>query len=152
MIFRENMEIDNKGINFIFSTNSIFKINTAIISRCVPLKLKLVSEHCLMTRMIEILNKEDMKPTLEEVILLMKIGNGDVRKTIDLISGRLVGDMIDNKYFSHLSRIYPDHKTPDILFKENRLEVLRKMRVMTEQKNVCLYNFRFSANITGLMI
>ena len=152
MIFRENMEIDNTGINFIFSTNSIFKINTAIISRCVPLKLKLVSEHCLMTRMIEILNKEDMKPSLEEIILLMKIGNGDVRKTIDLISGRLVGDMIDKKYFSYLSKIYPNHKTPDILFKENRLEVIRKMRVLTEQKNACLFNFGSSVNIIELMI
>lgn len=152
MIFRENMEIDNTGINFIFSTNSIFKINTAIISRCVPLKLKLVSEHCLMIRIIEILNKEDMKPSLEEIILLMKIGNGDVRKTIDLISGRLVGDMIDKKYFSYLSKIYPNHKTPDILFKENRLEVVRKMRVLTEQKNACLFNFGSSVNIIELMI
>jgi DNA polymerase III delta prime subunit len=152
MIFRENMEIDNTGINFIFSTNSIFKINTAIISRCVPLKLKLVSEHCLMIRIIEILNKEDMKPSLEEIILLMKIGNGDVRKTIDLISGRLVGDMIDKKYFSYLSKIYPNHKTPDILFKENRLEVIRKMRVLTEQKNACLFNFGSSVNIIELMI
>jgi DNA polymerase III gamma/tau subunit len=146
------MEIDNTGINFIFSTNSIFKINTAIISRCVPLKLKLVSEHCLMIRIIEILNKEDMKPSLEEIILLMKIGNGDVRKTIDLISGRLVGDMIDKKYFSYLSKIYPNHKTPDILFKENRLEVIRKMRVLTEQKNACLFNFGSSVNIIELMI
>lgn len=152
MIFRENMEIDNTGINFIFSTNSIFKINTAIISRCVPLKLKLVSEHCLMIRIIEILNKEDMKPSLEEIILLMKIGNGDVRKTIDLISGRLVGDMIDKKYFSYLSKIYPNQKTPDILFKENRLEVIRKMRVLTEQKNACLFNFGSSVNIIELMI
>ena len=146
------MEIDNTGINFIFSTNSIFKINTAIISRCVPLKLKFVSEHCLMIRIIEILNKEDMKPSLEEIILLMKIGNGDVRKTIDLISGRLVGDMIDKKYFSYLSKIYPNHKTPDILFKENRLEVIRKMRVLTEQKNACLFNFGSSVNIIELMI
>jgi DNA polymerase III gamma/tau subunit len=146
------MEIDNTGINFIFSTNSIFKINTAIISRCVPLKLKLVSEHCLMIRIIEILNKEDMKPSLEEIILLMKIGNGDVRKTIDLISGRLVGDMIDKKYFSYLSKIYPNQKTPDILFKENRLEVIRKMRVLTEQKNACLFNFGSSVNIIELMI
>jgi len=105
-----------------------------------------------MIRIIEILNKEDMKPSLEEIILLMKIGNGDVRKTIDLISGRLVGDMIDKKYFSYLSKIYPNHKTPDILFKENRLEVIRKMRVLTEQKNACLFNFGSSVNIIELMI
>jgi len=127
MILRENMEEGNQKINFLLLSNSFYRINPAIYSRCIPVIFKLVPEIYSIVKLKEILDKENLELTIEFITEIVKIGNGDIRKTINLLFSKFTRVEGKRKRFSLYLSTNLHLKSVGIFLKENKLEIFEKI-------------------------
>jgi replication factor C subunit 3/5 len=127
LILRENMEEGNQKINFLLLSNSFYNINPAIYSRCIPVIFKLIPEIYSIVKLKEILEKEKLELTIEFITEIVKIGNGDIRKTINLLFSKFNNKEDKRNNFSLDLTTDLHLKSIDIFLKENKLEIFEKI-------------------------
>mmetsp|Transcript_19159 Transcript_19159/g.39085 ORF Transcript_19159/g.39085 Transcript_19159/m.39085 type:complete len:223 (-) Transcript_19159:910-1578(-) len=82
MSLRDSFEKNSSEIRFWVTCDSISKINLAIFSRCILIRLNPISPLFLSIRLREISEKEKILSKLEILDDLILNGRGDLRKTI----------------------------------------------------------------------
>ena len=72
-------------VKFIFATTEVNKIPETILSRCIALQLKPISNDVLSNYLVEIANKEECKLSIESANIISEAAEGSVRDALSIL-------------------------------------------------------------------
>lgn len=75
---------------FIFTTNNVNKVTPAILSRCESYSFQKLDQQQFVTRIVNILTKENIKYSMEDVVEYIKLSYPDLRKCINDINKNVI--------------------------------------------------------------
>jgi replication factor C subunit 3/5 len=88
---RRTMELYSNTCKFILWCNKISSIIEPIKSRCNPIRVPSPTDGELLSRLIDITKKENMKVTLDEYTKILKIANGRTKVALWLLEFKKLG-------------------------------------------------------------
>jgi DNA polymerase III delta prime subunit len=150
MNLRENLEKHLCKINFWLTCNSIYKMNPAVVSRCVNLNFRSIYPLDSCIRLKEISEKEKIRFNLEFLENASFLSNGDLREIFILLSQSKINDK-NNIFFNFLEIKYYFknfmREIIEIFFKDKRFIIIRKFYQLFKKKIKGLSNLSEKLNL-----
>jgi len=92
---RKIMEDESAYCRFILICNKSYKIIDPIKSRCVEFKFKKINKKLILKRLLYICKKENIDLTIKQLVKIVNVHQGDMRKCINIIDAVKTGAKLD---------------------------------------------------------
>lgn len=129
------LENENSNTIYIFCSNEENKIKPAVLSRLQIKKITPIPNKTLANLLLEIVKKENLKVTKEQIIECVRNGNNSARDTIQNLETIVNGGTLTNNYNS---------KVIDVIHSKNLVEAYKLVIDMNNEGQV------FSTNLDNL--
>jgi len=116
-ILRQIMERYTSNARFCIICNYIRKINPALRSRCASFRFSSLSRKSIITKIDEIVEKENINITKKAIDVIIKWSAGDMRKILNVLqSAKMAYNKINDKIINRCLG-YPNNEVITMIFK-----------------------------------